>query len=132
MLRPLIFPCQLAAMPRAEVDVRGGLGILRLADDLVELDTQRVAHQVHGIDENLGRLRGHGRQLRIVDRPREPDGKLGIGRVVAADVGFLGDRYLVDAVAATGGDNGEQVDEARVDTRAEHRCPAALTRLDDA
>ena len=82
---------------------------------VVSFDTEHVAQQVHGVDEHVRGFGGHREQVGCVDGMREADGNLGRRGVVAADVGLLDDGDLVDPLATAGGDNREQVDQARVD-----------------
>ena len=105
---PPTMPCQLARHPAtwpagmvhdAIIEVLGGLGVLGLADDLVELDAERVGDQAHRLAEHRGALRGHRLQVGIVDRLAEAHRTLGVGGVVEGGVGRLGDGDLVDPVA---------------------------------
>ena len=88
--------------PRADVEVLGGLRELGLADDLVELDAERIGHQRDRLAEHRRALRGHLLQVGVVDRRAEARRPLGVGRVVERGVGRLGDGDLVDAVADVG------------------------------
>ena len=116
IVRPPTLPCQLAATPatqpagmrpRAEVEVLGGLRVLGLAHDLVELDAEGVADQAHGVARTPPSPSRSSLEVGVVDRAAEADGELGGGRVVAGGVGRLGDGDLVDAVADAGRDDGD-------------------------
>ena len=70
-------PFQLAATPAthpagmvhdAEVEVGGGLRVLGLAHDVVELDTERVGDQPHRLAEDRRAVRRHRLQVGVVDR----------------------------------------------------------------
>ena len=65
--------------PRGHFDVRGGLRVLRLTDNLVELDTQGVGDQPHRLCEHCRALRSHRLQVGIVDGLAEAAGGLGVG-----------------------------------------------------
>ena len=97
----------------------------------VELDPERVGDERHDLAEHRGSVACHVLQRGIVDRPREPYRQLGLGRVVARAVRRLEHRDRVDAVADARGEDGERVDEARIDAAAEHRAPTASARVFD-
>src|SRR5207245_819314 len=85
-------------LPRAEVEVDGGLRELGLASDVVELDTEGAGHHVHGVAEYGGSVRHHRVQTGRVDRLGEAALELGLGRVVAGRVDRLEHGDLVDAI----------------------------------
>ena len=117
-------------LPRAEVEVRRGLGVLGLADHVVELDAERVGHHRHRFAEHRRALGRHRREVGVVDRPTESRRHLRGGRVVDGRVGRLADRDLVDPIADAGDHDAEQLGEPGIDPRAEERRAASLARLD--
>ena len=102
--------------PRRHREILGGLGVFGDALDFVELDSERVGHELHGLGEHRGAIRGHRLQRRVVDGHIEAHGPLGVGGVVKGGVGGLGDDDLVDPVAGRRRHDGEQFGEARADT----------------
>ena len=117
-------------LPRAEVEVRRGLGVLGLAHHVVELDAERVGHHRHGFAEHRRALGRHRLEVGVVDRPTEPRRHLRGRRVVAGRVGRLADRDLVDPIADAGEHDAQQLGPPRADPRAEERRAASLARLD--
>ena len=106
------------------------LGVLGLADHVVELDAERVGHHGHRFAEDRRALGRHPLKVGVVDRSTESGRLLRGRRVVAHRVGRLADRDLVDPIADAGDHDAQQLDESRIDPRAEERRAAPLARLD--
>ena len=114
---PATHPAGIVHEPR--IEVLGRLRVLRLADDLVELHTERVGHQPTA-SPNTAVPCGHPREAGVVDRPAEARRQLGRRASRRAWCRRPLDRDLVDAVADRRAD-AQQLDEAGAHPGAEDR-----------
>ena len=100
----------LANIHDPNIEILGGLGVLGLADDLVEYDPQSVTHQGDRLAEDHCRRRCHPGQGGVVNRPTETDGDLGGRRVVRSGVSLFAYKYVIDAIRGVGQCHRNQLD----------------------
>ena len=115
-----------------QVEIFGRLGVFGLTTDFVQLHAEGIAEEKHRLSKDSRASLRDFAQVGLVDRIAETHDLLGVRRVVDGGVEGLHDGDPVHPVGHSGGDDREQLHEARIEPAAEYRRTAEFASLRDA